>query len=612
MSKPRTTKYVIIVLAVAVMAPALGAAYAVGATPSFNAKAFDDAGSRSKSRLQKAVVAFDANITSMTPAEQQAWRQYVEWNTWGQPLLESKTWNVPAMKLIAKRLYAAEHGFEHPTIVELRTALTNYLNFEEAVAEAGGDVPGEFVHRVDRLQQAAQTGGADYAALEDAAWWLATTGQASELLAQLRRQFNGPAIVGQVHREMIEAKLGAFAKNSAESRRTRNRIQGASVVGTAHVQSQTNAQLFDAPTDARLRIVTTGRVSSPNNVATSGNVRVSSSGNASFSGVADVYWDGTRFTMTAPQVTADMQTRIKSIQSPWIGRRIAARRVYGGRSAAQAEGEALVEREATQSMSEQLAIGVEKINKKAEGFLNLLTRTGITAQRWDSRVRDNHVEIGYLPPTAAGISAPPHTVPPLAGEEGIGLSFHDSAIESILHPQVAGAKWKDVQFATLQHELTGGNSDELMIGVHPGRWSAQWSWRLPVRIHFTPEGATVRYRFSSIEIDTEVQNIPIEVRADLRVEVTSVGLGFRLRSPVTVATLSDQQLPPHFGPFLERKFGALFGKRFYLDGLQFPAGGHLDPMSGYRPVAAHLEPNWVHLRYSNRTAKPELVVLEKE
>jgi hypothetical protein len=48
----------------------------------------------------------------------------------------------------------------------------------------------------------------------------------------------------------------------------------------------------------------------------------------------------------------------------------------------------------------------------------------------------------------------------------------------------------------------------------------------------------------------------------------------------------------------------MFSPRFYLDGLQFPAGGALDGMSSYRAVGARLEPHWIHLRYSNR--KPSM------
>jgi hypothetical protein len=77
-----------------------------------------------------------------------------------------------------------------------------------------------------------------------------------------------------------------------------------------------------------------------------------------------------------------------------------------------------------------------------------------------------------------------------------------------------------------------------------------------------------------------------------------------LAPPSVVSLDPDHPLPSHFQAFLERKFRGLFGDRFYLDGLQFPAGGALDGMSAFRVASVTLEPNWVHLRYTNRKPQP--------
>ena len=199
-------------------------------------------------------------------------------------------------------------------------------------------------------------------------------------------------------------------------------------------------------------------------------------------------------------------------------------------------------------------------------------------------------------------------MPPLEGVETLGLSFHDGGVEGILRAQIAGKVWTDVNFSMLQRELTGGNSEEMMIGLEPGRWSAQWDWRHPVRIHFTADGATVRYRFARVEIDGAAYDAPFEVEARLRVVAKPLGLELRLREPATIASLDPvRPLPPHFHAFLEHKFRGLFGEKFHLDGMQFPAGGALDAMSAFRIAGVRLEPNWIHLRYTNRKPQAELV-----
>jgi hypothetical protein len=581
------------------------AAHALRAEQSFDEAAFDADCQRRQTRLRSALAALDASLAANSAEVRDGWREFLGWDGWAQPLLASGTWRPDEMRRCSKRFYAAQEGLEHPLVVNLREALNEYLECDEAIRAARGDMNGEYHRRLAQLRKASSADSSPFAELEAAAWWLSATGQAPEALAEVRLRFSGPAIIGQIHRDIVEAKLGAFESTAEERRSTRKQINGATVVGVANVQSHAAAELFDAPSDIRLRVLARGDVDAPHNVATSGRVRIATSSRATFTALADVYWDGRQFTSTDPQVTADLRSTIRGIDAPRLLRRAAARRAYGGRASAEAEAESLVERDVAASMSERLATVVAKLNHKSEGFLNFLARTGTTAVRWETRLRPTSVQIGYLPPSPTGLSAEPHEPPPLEGDETIGLSFHDSALEGLLRPQLAGAEWKDVNFSMLQRELTGGNSEEFMIGLDPQRWSVAWSWRTPVRIHFRADCAVVRFRFSRVEIDGAAYDRPFEVRAELEASATPEGHELRTRGAARVESLdAENPLPPHFQAFLERKFRSMFSPRFYLDGLQFPAGGALDGMSSYRAVGARLEPHWIHLRYSNR--KPSM------
>jgi hypothetical protein len=585
----------------------------LAASEAFNAAAIPAERTRLQRRLRTAVDAFDVQLAAQSPLERAEWHAYLDWNEWAAPLQDDNAGDVAAMRRIVSRFYTAEQGFENPWIVELRASLTDYLTFEEALRESHGDPQTEFHSRVHSLSRVAESNPLDYAELESAAWWLAATRQAPAVLTKVRSAYSRPAIVLQVHRDLIEAKLDQFEQESRHRRTNRHRIQGANVVGTANVASRTAAHLLDLPNEARLRIVTTGRVHAPHNVATADRVRVASSSTAQFTVSADLFWNGERLAATAPQATANLRSTVKSIDAPRLIRRAAARRVAGSRASVEAEGESLIEEQAKRDMSARLTPAVERLNRKAEGFLNLLTRTGNKSVRWTTRVRGDSVHIGYTPPSVAGIGARPHELPPLVGVETIGLSIHDSGVESIVRPLLAGKVWTDASFSMLQRELTGANSEELMIGLEPGRWSAQWSWRHPVRIHFTPETATVRYRFSRSEIDSAAYDAPFEVRAELQVRATPFGHQMRTRSPVAIESLdAERPLPPHFQTFLEHKFRGLFGEQFYLDGLQFPAGGALDGMSAFRAASVRIEPNWVHLRYTNRKPANTLIAGDRD
>jgi hypothetical protein len=598
-------------LTVAISAAAFDTAapHASAAPSTGDSRPLDAERSARRERLSKAIRAFDAHLkASSTAADYAGWQAYLGWHLWAAPLIDNGEFETDAMKRISKRLYAANDGFEHPHIVELRKALRAALDFEHAIADAGDSFAGRRAACIAELQRSLTASAPNYGAIEDAAWWLAATGQAPELLARARSRFSAPVIIGQLHRELIETKLDGFQKESHEVRATRNNIQGATVVGTATVNSRSTAELYDAPTDARLRVTARGSVHAPRNTSTSGRVRVTSSSTSQFTVTADLYWNGERFAMTEPHAVADLHSTIRGISAPRLFRRAAARRVYGSRASAEAQGESIVERQAAEAMSAQLAEMVDKVNRRSANFLNFVTRTGNKAQRWTTKVRETAVEIGYLPASSpAGIGALPHEPPPLTGDETLSLSFHDAAIESILSQQVAGAVWRDTNFSQLQRELTGGNTEELMIGLDPQRWSVQWCWRLPVRIHFQQGEAQLRYRFDRVTIDGADYEAPFEVITRLRVSASTSGHELERPVPPEVVALDPQRpLPGYVQEFLERKFrGPL--EPFHLDGLQFPAGGELDGLSGYRAVGVILEPGWAHMRYSNRRPQATLV-----
>lgn len=577
----------------------------------FDAAAVEAERARLNEQLDAAVAAFDAQLTAQGDATRGDWHRYLKWSGWASSLLAGESADVPAMERVSWRLYSANAGFENPQIVALRNAQAAYLAFERAIAEGGDDLPGEHQRRLSRLRQALAAEPLDYAELEAAASWLAVLRQAPAALEAVRAQFSGPVIVLLVHRDLVEEKLNQFQNSSSEVRPTSQSVQGATVRGMATVESNTTARLLDGPGEVRLRVSTRGSVDAPHNVANAGRVRVASSASSQFTVTADVYWNGEKLTATRPRAAADTRSRIKHISAPLLVRRAAARRVNGSRASAEAAGSSRIEREAAAAMSDQLATAVEKLNKKSEGFLNFVTRTGNKAARWQTRVTGDSVQVGYAPPTFAAVGSLPHAMPPFAGEETLGLSIHDGGIEGILRALVAGKVWTDANFSQLQRELTGANSEELMIGLDPGRWSAQWDWRYPVRIHFTPEHATVRYRFARAEIDGAAYDAPFEVTATMQIVAHPLGFKMKLLAPAALASLdASHPLPPHFQSFLEKKFRGLFGEEFHLDGMQFPAGGALDGMSAFRVASVYMEPNWVHLRYTNR--KPQATPVSRE
>lgn len=578
------------------------------------AMAFDEASFVSK-RLQlerdlsSAIAEFDA-MFAHDVASRQGWQEYLRWEEWAEPIQSARDYRLPELKRVAWRFYAAQEGFEQPSIVTLRLALSNYVTFATAVAEANGDLAGERCRRLAALRLAAADPAAE-AAVGEAAWWLAATDQAEGELAALRRQFDYPPVILQVHRDLVTDKLNAFKRTSSEQVRRRRVIEGATVAGVTNVEATTTAALLNDPNEVRLRIVTNGTVAAPYNVASAGRVRVVSSSTAEFTASSEIYWDGKQFAATPPTAAAEMESQVKSIAAPRPFRRVAQRRVAASRGSAECQAEAVIERETAASMRAHLNAATEKLNRKASGFLNFVARTADPPERWQTALTDTAIEIGFVPHAASKIWARPRAMPPLEGIETLGISFHDSAIEQIFRTQLGGKRWTDVNFAHLQRELTGANTHEHMIGLEPERWSVQWDWRRPISVRFEPDRAIVFYRFSQVEVDGYRTEVPFEVTAAMHVRGPELGLEMVMLQPASVVSLRpDQPLPPQVQSLLERKFRGLFGDKFSFDNLQFPAGGHLDGMSRFRVAGVRHDSQWIHLRYTNRGPNGELLVGE--
>ncbi len=594
----RTRLTLLAVLATTAAAGVCSAERIAASVGRFDSAAYDAERSTRSQGLRTELASFDAKLAAQSDAERRAWHAYLEWDAWAKPFLGTGELDADAARRVSKRFFAESEGFEHPHIDRLRWALIEHL---DALA-AGADDPASGTTAAAETLDAA-LGGSDYtyAELEEAFWRLAATGQGAALRDALADRFDGPLIVGQIRRDLVEARVDQFQSTSQETRQTRNRISGASVVGTSTVDTNTTAQMLNGPHGATLRVTARGTVRSPRNVATRDRVSVVSSSDSTFTAVADVYWQGDSLTFSAPQANANTNSRIRSINSPRLGRRIAERRVQESRASGEAQAERLIEQQTAESMTERLNKAVAKLNQRAERFLSFLSRTGNKSLEWSTLLREGSVQIGYRPRTRSGLGAPPHRTPPLKGEEAVMLSFHDSAFETVLEKHVAGTVWTDVTFSKMQREVTGGTTEPMLIGLEPERWSVRWSWRRPVSIHFDPEAATVRYRFDWLEIDGERFDAPVEVLQRLEVSADNLGHQLTRLEPVSVTSTDPARpLPTVARNFLERKFERPVGEPFYFDGLQFPAGGELDGFAGFQSLGAQLEDHWLHLTYAKR------------
>ncbi|MBX3424062.1 MAG: hypothetical protein KF688_00155 [Pirellulales bacterium] len=564
-------------------------------------------------RLRAATIAFDAALSdpsSRIHDDRSEWRDRLVWASWAPRLIDAGDVDALILQRISREFVSARDGLDAPPVVELRAALVAYLDLDEAERLAGAGYEQARVRHVAALERALATDPAgpaataevlDFAVVEAAAWWLAATSEAPDLVAQVRGRFNGPAIVGQIHRGLVETKLADFENETEEVRQTRRRVQGATVVGQATVKSQTRARLGGSPGEVRMQVTIAGTVDAPQNRSYKGSVKVTSASKSHFSGQAELYWDGASFASTEPQVEAKTAATIHEVDAPGTIRYAAVKRVNESREEMEQDSAAHIARQVTESMNARLTTAVDNLNRRSANFLGFLARAGIPAAEWRTLQTETAVAIGYRPPSGSGLGSLSCELPPLVGAEMAGLSFHDGAIEGILGAQVAGAEWRDLDFSKLQRELTGAVTEPLMIGLDPPRWGVQWSWRLPVRLRFRPDGAELAYQFQRVDVGNRRFDVPCRVCIDMTVAVSPLGHELRRRGPVVVESVDPQRpVPGEVVELLQSRFARPLDEPYHLLGLQFPAGGELDGLAGFEAADAQLADHWVHLKYSLR------------
>lgn len=589
-------------------ATAATVAFAEGARPRaatpravFDKHQYESEQQQRRQRVHEAVTSFDAFLTrELTGTDADMWREHARWEQWGPSVLSEHEWPRDAMQAAVERFYLAKAGHEAAQVIELREALVAYFDNEAAVAAAGNDAASWFDASVQVLTDALAGEHVAYADAEPAAWWLESTGQAADLLQRVRSVYSGPVIIGQIHRGALEEHVAELARETEETRDTKYRIQDATMIGRATIKSSTQAELIAGADDVRLRVTATGTIHSPRNRSTSGRVRVYSEAMSEFSGVAELFFDGRQFVLTDPETTAETTTTVKRVTAPQMIRYAAEKRVTENQPTVEAEVEEIIKREVAEGMRAQVDETLAQFNEKATRFLTFLLRTGNDPREWTMRLTPEAVQIGYRPRLKGGLGSPQCKPPALTGDERIGLSFHDSAIEGILAAQVAGSEWRDIDFSKMQRELTGGNTEEHLIGLYPERWRVRWSWRQPVTVRFLDDAAAVTYRWDWIEIDGRRYETPLEVRMELRASATPLGHQLEsLGQAMIISQDGESPVASDVEQLLVRKFSRPVGEPFHLDGLQFPAGGELDGLSGYRAHDVVLQPHWVHLKYSN-------------
>jgi hypothetical protein len=494
------------------------------------------------SNLVQAAAEMQKYLDAMPEPHQSDWKLYLDWEKWGPQLAAGKSPAPETLQEIHSRFYAVYDGLDHPTFLDVRNRLRNFLLGSPAEAQPGGH----------------------------------------------------PGLLIRFNQRLITTELDKLARSRVDQRQTGNWIAGAWVTGTAISQAHVSGRLVPFGEAAAVEVRVQGLVDSPHTIAHNGSFQVHGSAKSQFDGVAYLYLDKDIIRMTEPKFSVQTNSQLSHVDGPRLFKGIALRKAHKRQGQGESEGEAIIASKASQELKNDLARQINLANQpfSDEGpYHVLLIRTDLVPTLITTGLSAATVQVGLRFPGGAAVHAPPKRE--LSSEDDFEIALHESIATAFTANFLRGSWWTDQSFTRVQRELTGGNTNEMLIGATPQRWGARWDWARPLSAKITEEAIEYQLTFAQAQIDGKTIEEGLVVRARYRPSAPRWGLEFRRVGAVEVsAQKAGHQLPPDVAEFFTRKFSALFDETVYLDGLSPPAGGGWDGLAAYMIAGVTLEDGW--------------------
>jgi hypothetical protein len=493
-------------------------------------------------RLSAAARAMDAHLKTFPEPNQSQWRSYFGWEDWGPGLVQGAAPVQGSLEGVTARFYGIYEGLDAPAFLRMRDEMKAFLS-----SSAPASSPGSYPSLRIRVQQAE-----------------------------------------------IDKELAKLAVTRIDHKNTGNWIAGAWVTGLAQCQAAMSAQLGTYQGQAAVEVRVKGHIHSPHTIAQKGRFQIHGSANSQMEGVAYLYLDHTSIRTSEPQFTAQTQSQIDYVDGPRLLQGIALRQAHKKMGQGEQEGSQIIAAQAADELKRELAMELGKADAEIalyEKYQPLLHSADLFPTQIKTGLKESALEVGIQFPASGAISPP--LPKPLAAESAFEISMHESLVAAFVANFLRGAWWADIDFSRIQKEITGSNSNELLIGALPERWSVRWEWSQPMVARIADDHIEYEMHFSQARIDDRLLNSGFTVNTRFFPTVTRWGIEFRRQGEVKVeSSAADQQFSPEDLAFFKRIFSSLFGETVYLDGLSPPAGGGWDDLASYTIASAALEPGW--------------------
>ncbi|HJT35448.1 MAG TPA: hypothetical protein VJ783_25705 [Pirellulales bacterium] len=520
-----------------------------------------------------------------------AWKRYLRFDELSAAAGHPESVKSETLEEVYNRFRADQVGLELPVFHEVGLALRDWL---DAVERQSHPVAQEDLDR--RLEQLTDQLGSfqrqpnpdELAKIAAALGWLSRHGQASSLVAALRRRLSQPNLHVHLSQRLITAATDRPADDVED---VRDVILGTTVIGRGHTLGHVRTRLVPSERYALLETVIEA-VNEAKTVGYNGPARVGSLSHTELNGRKRFMLDANGFAVWPANATAQTSSRTYGVWSNKHGcvdrlvRRVAQKRLgqqkAAGEHVAAQHARSRLERRLDGEANRQLA---QSNTNYLERFRNPLFRTGHLPRELRFSTTAADLQLVALHDGPARLAAP---LPPPEPEGGLAMSvrLHESLANNLAEDFLAGRTLDQDQLDQLAVRLFGRVPKQFVDDERRGPWSLTFAAHDPITLRIESDAAMVTIRGRRFASEDREFRTPMNITARYRL----------LREHDAVRAVREGEievLPPGFTPgrripprlstvrnLLKRRFERIFTPEIASQGLVLPGqwsrAGRLD------------------------------------
>ena len=539
-------------------------------------------------------------------------------------LLDAQDVDRKALRDIERSYYGLHRGPQVKSLRDLRTALTQELDFLYALESS--NPRREFQFRVEALQAALKSHSPDTNLIGRHTAWMMAMGQSSQWIDALQKDFQHPSIVVDINPQLVLPMLADFERKIDKSEYAKNRIMGVPVEGESRMIAKVNPELLQSDHRLGVKLNLEGQIESPGNEAKPDPQRVPVIGNVSVKlksrgvtevkGAKEIYWNGLWLEALPAEVDCTTEAELKDVDISRQYRRpnrILAQRVdhqirkraYGevkkNSDRTNAEAAKLASNLVSEQLDDEVASLLADANEKIDEFyVRPLDQLGLLPIG-TGLVNPLTIRLGFRGAHGGGIAAP-EALPIRKLKGDLELSAHESMGSNLWAGYLKGRRLTDREFKNVHRELRGFVPQALRLAGHTP-WEVRMDEQSPLEIEFREGLITLKLRMQSVAIDNRVWDIPFSVSAQYHVATDADMPRFERIGEIHLnwrepdSSIDDFEILERF---VLEKFDAFFANVMHLDGMSAPVGGAWGSAAELKIVESQVQNGWWRIIFQAR------------